>query len=147
MPPDDGIVTPIAPSDEDPEPELVGELDRIRHRLPTWKPGQVSDPVQRVRNYLFVAVVPDLFQVPIERFVPHLVFEQLQATIPKDDLVKILYWIAVHPAEGDDKALDDLHVLGLGNGPSETDEVRARTSDLRGEAARQTDGEDQGEAP
>ena len=127
VPPDDGIVTPIAPSDEDPEPELVGELDRIRQRLPTWKPGHVSDPVQRVRNYLFVAVVPDLFQVPIERFVPHLVFEHLQTTMPKDDLVRILYWIAVHPEEGEDSALDELHSVGLGNGPSDTDEVSTRT--------------------
>ena len=127
VPPDDGIVTPIAPSDEDPEPELVGELDRIRQRLPTWKPGHVSDPVQRVRNYLFVAVVPDLFQVPIERFVPHLVFEHLQTTMPKDDLVRILYWIAVHPDEGEDSALDELHSVGLGNGPSDTDEVSTRT--------------------
>ena len=128
LPPDDGIVTPIAPSDEDPEAELVGELDRIRQRLPTWKPGQVSDLVQRVRNYLYVAVVPDLFQIPIERFVPHLVFEHLQATMPKDDLVKILYWIALHPDEGDDTALDELHSVGLGNGPSDTDEVSSRTS-------------------
>ena len=126
LPPDDGIVTPIAPSDEDPEPELVAELERIRQRLPTWKPGQVSDPVQRVRNYLFVAVVPDLFQVPIERFVPHLVFEHLQTTMPKDDLVKILYWIAVHPDDGDDSALDELNSVGLGNGPSDTDEVSTR---------------------
>jgi hypothetical protein len=128
LPPDDGVVTPIAPADEDPEPALVPELDRIRHRLSAWKPGHVTDQVQRVRNYLFVAVVPDLFQIPIERFVPHLVFEHLEATVSKDDLVRILYWIALHPDEGNDLALDELHSVGLGNGPSDTDEVGARTS-------------------
>ena len=128
LPPDDGVVTPIAPPDEDPEPELVAELDVIRNRLPAWKPGLVDDPVQRVRNHLFVAIVPDLFQLPIERFVPHIVFDRLQETIPKADLIKILYWIATHPAEGDDKALDDLHSLGLGNGPNEPEEVRDRTA-------------------
>ena len=128
VPPDDGVVTPIAPPDEPPEPELIAELDLIRNRLPAWKPGLVGDPVQRVRNHLFVAVVPDLFQLPIERFVPHIVFDQLQAIIPKADLVRILYWIALHPAEGDDKALDDLHSLGLGNGPNEPEEVRDRTA-------------------
>ena len=127
LPPDDGIVTPIAPLDEDPEPELVAELDRIRHRLPSWKPGQVTDPVQRVRNYLFVVIVPDIFQMPIERFVPHIVFEHLQTTMPKNDLVKILYWIALHPDEGNDSALDELHSVGLSNGPSDKDEVRTRT--------------------
>ena len=84
VPPDDGVVTPIAPPDEQPEPELVAELDLIRNRLPVWKPGLVGDPVQRVRNHLFVAIVPDLFQLPIERFVPHIVFDRLQETIPKD---------------------------------------------------------------
>ena len=127
LPPDDGVVTPIAHRDEEPEPEIVGELDLIRKRLPQWKPGQVADPVQRVRNHLYVAIVPDLFQMPTERFVPHIVFERLESTIPRDDLIKILYWIAVHPAEGDDKALDDLQSLGFGNGPSEVDEVRVRT--------------------
>jgi hypothetical protein len=120
-------VTPIAHRDDEPEPEIVGELDRMQRALPQWKPGLVTDPIQRVRNHLFVAVVPDLFQMPTERFVPHIVFERLQDTIPKEDLIKILYWIAVHPGEGDDKALDELHSLGLGNGPSEVDEVRVRT--------------------
>jgi hypothetical protein len=127
LPPDDGVVTPIAQRDEDPEPEIVGELDRIQRALPQWKPGLVTDPVQRVRNHLFVAIVPDLFQVPTERFVPHIVFDRLEAIMARDDLIKILYWIAVHPDEGDDKALDDLHSLGFGNGPSEVDEVRVRT--------------------
>ena len=127
LPPDDGVVTPIAPADEDPEPEIAGELERIRVRLPSWKPGQVQDPVQRVRNYLFVAIVPDIYQMPIERFVPHLVFWHLQTTIPKDDLIKIVYWIARHPGQGDDSALDELQTFGLGNGPSDTGEVRTRT--------------------
>ena len=107
----------------------------------------MSDPVQRVRNHLFVAVVPDLFQMPIERFVPHIVFDRLQETIPKDDLIKILYWIAVHPAEGDDKALDDLHSLGLGNGPSETEEVRDRTGIYAVKLLGRLMGKIQGEAP
>jgi ABC-2 type transport system permease protein len=127
LPPDDGVVTPIAPPDEEPEAEIVDELERIRLRLPTWKPGQVRDPVQRVRNYLFVAIVPDIYQMPIERFVPHLVFSHLQATTAEDDLVKIVYWIARHPAEGDDAALDELHAFGLGNGPSDANEVHDRT--------------------
>jgi hypothetical protein len=127
LPPDDGVVTPMAHRDEEPGPEIVADLDLIRTRLPKWKPGLVTDPIQRVRNVLFVAVAPDLFQMPTERFVPHIVLERLQATIAKDDLIKMLYWIAQYPLEGDDSALDDLHSLGLGNGPSDVDEVRLRT--------------------
>ncbi len=127
LPPDDGVVTPVARRDEEPEAEIVADLDLIRTRLPQWKPGLVADPIQRVRNHLFVAIAPDLFQMPTERFVPHIVFDRLQTTISKDDLIKMLYWIALHPREGDDRALDDLHSLGLGNGPSDVDEVRIRT--------------------
>jgi ABC-type transport system involved in cytochrome c biogenesis permease component len=147
LPPDDGVVTPIAHRDEGPEPEIVGELDLVRKGLPQWKPGQVSDPVQRVRNHLYVAIVPDLFQMPTERFVPHIVFERLESTIPRDDLIKILYWIAVHPAEGDDKALDDLHSLGFGNGPSDADEVRIRTGIYAAKLLGRLIGKIQGERP
>jgi hypothetical protein len=59
--------------------------------------------------------------------VPHLVFAHLREVVPKDDLVKILYWIALHPGDGDDSALDEMHTFGLGNGPSDKDEVRMRT--------------------
>ncbi|MSO51710.1 MAG: ABC transporter permease [Acidobacteria bacterium] len=128
LPPDDGVVTPIALPEEAPGPETVIELELIRSRLPQWKPGLVTDPFQRVRNHLFVAIVPDLFQMPTERFVPHIVFDRLKAVIPKDDLIKILYWIALHPDEGDDTALDELHPFGFGNGPSDVDDVRDRTS-------------------
>jgi hypothetical protein len=137
----------MARSDEDPEPEIVGELDRIYRQLPQWKPGLVTDPIQRVRNHLFVAVVPDLFQIPIERFVPQIVFDRLQETVPKEDLIRILYWIAVHPDEGDDKALDDLHTLGLGNGPSETDEVRQRVGIYAVKMLGRLMGKIKGEAP
>jgi hypothetical protein len=62
----------------------------------------------------------------IERYVPLIVYDQIEQEIPKDDLIKILYWIAIHPYEGDDKAVDELRSLGLGNGPSDIEEVRNR---------------------
>jgi hypothetical protein len=85
--------------------------------------------------------------MPTERFVPHIVFERLESTIPRDDLIKILYWIAVHPAEGDDKALDDLHSLGFGNGPSDADEVRIRTGIYAAKLLGRLIGKIQGERP
>ena len=69
----------------------------------------------------------DPFQVPLERYVPHVVFERLQADIPKDDLIKVLYWVATHPNGGDDSAVDDLRSAGLKvNGPSDMDQTRER---------------------
>jgi len=129
LPPDSGVVTPIAPLDEEPDETTAAQLDKMRVALPDWKPGKVSDPVQRVRNYLYVAAVPDVFQMQdLERFIPHVVFEQIQEDIPKDDLIKILYWIAVHPFDGDDKAVDELRPLGLFNGPADMEQTRGRLS-------------------
>ena len=128
VPPDSGVVTPIAADDEMPDDDTAAEIEELRAALPEWKPGKVEDPVQRVRNLLYVAAVPDIFQMPMERFVAAVVFERLQADIPKDDLIKILYWIAVHPEGGTDSAVDELRPLGLGNGPGDVGELRNRAA-------------------
>jgi hypothetical protein len=89
----------------------------------------VPDPVQRVRNFLYVAAVPDVFQMQdLERFVPLVIYERIQEDIPKEDLIKILYWIATHPFDGDDKAVDELRPLGLFNGPADMEQTRGRSS-------------------
>jgi hypothetical protein len=129
LPPDSGVVTPIAPLDEEPDENTYAQLDKMRIALPAWKPGQVADPVQRVRNLLYVAAVPDVFQMQdLERFVPMVVYERIQQDIPKEDLIKILYWIATHPFDGDDKAVDELRPLGLFNGPADMEQTRGRLS-------------------
>ena len=80
-----------------------------RDRLPGWAPGKVEDPVQRVRNFLFVAASADLLQLAeLEPGAPLAVYDRLRADMPRDDLVKILYWIATHPDEGNDAALEQL---------------------------------------
>jgi ABC-type transport system involved in cytochrome c biogenesis permease component len=121
LPPDEGIVAPVARPDEEPDAVLEPRLERIQAALPGWAPGQVADPVQRARNLLLLAAVPDLLQMEqVERFVPRLVFARLQTVIPPRDLPKILYWIALHPGDGDDAALHQLAVFGLPDprGPS-----------------------------
>jgi ABC-2 type transport system permease protein len=127
LPPDSGIVTPIARPDDVPDETVVGQLDVMRSALPGWKPGKVEDPVQRVRNFLYVAAVTDVFQMEgFEQFVPLVVYERIQEDIPKDDLIRILYWIATHPFEGDDSAVDELRPLGLNNGPNDMETTRDR---------------------
>jgi ABC-type transport system involved in cytochrome c biogenesis permease component len=127
LPSDSGVVSPIARADEPMEPELETELEEVRTRLVTWGPARVADPVQRVRNLLYVAAVPDVFQIPLERYVPHVVFERLQGDVPKDDLIKILFWVATHPAGGDDSAVDDLRSAGIPvNGPGDMEQARER---------------------
>ena len=101
----------------------------MRGAIYDWKPGKVADPVQRVRNLLYVAAVPDVFQMAeLEKFIPLVVYERIQSEIPQEDLVKILYWIATHPFEGDDSAVDELRPLGLYNGPADMETTRDRLS-------------------
>lgn len=128
LPPDEGVVTPMSPPDEEPDPLVAKELERLRDRLLEWEPGLVEDPVQRVRNYLYVAVVPDMFQIPIERYVPWIVLDRLQEEFIREDLIKLLYWVGRRPYEGDESAIDHLRPLGLQNGPDDVDELRRRTS-------------------
>ncbi|HWB31286.1 MAG TPA: ABC transporter permease [Vicinamibacterales bacterium] len=126
LPPDNGVVTPIATSDQQPDQDVSTDLDALAAALPDWAPGKVADPVQRVRNLLYVPSVVDVFQLPSEPYVPLLVFDQIEQQIPKDDLIKILYWIAVHPDQGDDSAVSALRPFGIQNGPSDLTEVRGR---------------------
>ena len=128
LPPDEGVVTPMSPPDEDPDPLVAKDLERLRDRLVEWEPGLVEDPVQRVRNYLYVAVVPDMFQIPIERYVPWIVLDRLQEEFIREDLMKLLYWVGRRPYDGDESAIDQLRPLGLQNGPDDVDELRRRTS-------------------
>ena len=127
LPPDEGIISPVSRSDETPDPTVQPALDRIRDSLASWVPGNVADPVQRTRNLLAVAAVPDILQMEqVERFVPRLIFARLQAVIPPRDLPKILYWIAMHPDAGDDSAIRQLRELGLPQVQGPTKPVRGR---------------------
>ena len=128
LPPDSGVVTPIAREDEEPEPEVAQQLQTLHTRLPDWPPGKVQDPVQRARNLLYVAAVPDVLQTPIERFTPLEIYDYLQQAIPKPQLIQALFWIALHPMDGDDSAIEQLPALGMNYPPSDVDETRNRAA-------------------
>lgn len=107
LPPDRGLVAPIAA--EEPDAAVAERIARLSVGLVDWAPAAAPDPVQRVRNLLYVAAVPDLLQMdPFERFVPLLVLEELRKRLPADDLPRLLYWVAMHPQDGDDRALAGL---------------------------------------
>ncbi len=82
LPSDQGIIAPIATVNEAPDPMVADQLDQIRAALSDWAPGKAADPVQRARNLLYVAAVPDVLQMEqLERFLPVLVYERLRADI------------------------------------------------------------------
>ncbi len=127
LPPDSGVVAPIAGVEEPPDAEVIKELVLLRRGLADWPPAQVADPVQRVRNYLYVAAVPDVFQIPLERHAPLLVFDRLREEFSEEDLVRLLYWVARHPSDGDAAAVGQMQSLGLGS-PSDIVQTRERVS-------------------
>jgi ABC-2 type transport system permease protein len=111
LPSDEGVVAPMAPPDEEPPDEWAKGVAIVREKLPAWRPGLDADEVQRVRNLLCVAAVPDAVQHPLERYLPRVVFDHLVATHNKTDLIKILAWIAQHPEDG--AVITDLTAVGF----------------------------------
>jgi len=124
MPPDNGVVSPIAPSDEELEDFVREQVEGVRRKLTAWPPADDGDEVQRVRNLLFVCAVPDAIQLPVERYLPRVVLQQLTDTYPKDKLVKILTWIVQHPEEG--TVIDDISDLGIPGAAGDPSLIRER---------------------
>ena len=128
LPPDGGVVAPIVRLDVEPDPTGEEELDILRNALPEWAPGLVTDPVQRVRNILYVAAVPDVLEMEsVEGFIPAIIYARLLDTVPREDLIKILFWIGIHPTDGDDSAAGQLQSLGLPEYRGSASEARSRT--------------------
>jgi hypothetical protein len=122
LPPDHGVVTPISV-----EYRRREDVECIREALSAWPPAADDDVVQRARNILLVAAVPDVLQRDLEHDVPHVVFDHLQKQIPKDQLVKVLYWIATHPSDGHLDALADIGTACLDlQPPDDEDQIRER---------------------
>jgi ABC-2 type transport system permease protein len=129
LPPDGGVVSPIARLDLDPPPEIQDQLNALTAALPDWPPATVEDPVQRVRNLMYVAAVPDVLETEIlESYIPLVVFDRLKQDIPENDLIRILFWVAVHPSGGDDSAARQVEDLGLGKAPADLEAVRDRVT-------------------
>ena len=129
LPYDQGLEAPVAALDEPVYPDIEETIRCIVYDLEVWPPAWTGDPVQRARNVLFVAAVPDMYQMSgIERWVPHAVFEHLANAHPEDELIKVLYWIAANPYEGDVSAASRLTdmCLRLG-GPDDTVMLQQRT--------------------
>lgn len=124
VPPDQGIVAPFAGPDEEPYDYLLEQVKGVRDKLPAWGPGAEADDVQAVRNLLCVAGVPDAIQMPVERFLPPVVFERLQDAYPKEDLVKLLTYIVQHPEDG--LVLDNISDLGIEGSAGDLGVVRER---------------------
>ena len=129
LPYDQGLEAPVAALDEPVYPDIEDTIQCVLDDLEVWPSAWTADPVQRARNVLFVAAVPDMYQMSgIERWVPHAVFQHLANAHPEDELIKVLYWIAANPYEGEVFAASQLTdmCLRLG-GPDDTAMLQQRT--------------------
>lgn len=111
VPPDHGIVAPFAPPDELPEDFMKEQVDGVREKIATWPPGSEGDELRCIRNLLYIAAVPDAIQLPVERYMPRVVYEHLLDTYPRETLIKVLTYIVQNPEAG--MVIDDLSDLGV----------------------------------
>lgn len=130
LPPDEGVVAPVADPDEEIPLDVRPWITEIERRLPNWEPAHESDRVQRVRNILYIASVPDSLQIsPLENYIPLAVFSYLNDMAPKEELIQLLAWIALHPGDGDLVAVSQVsQVVGFDVSEPDSDTVRERTS-------------------
>jgi ABC-2 type transport system permease protein len=127
LPKDDGVIAPIAAPGDVPDDETAAQLDRVYAALSAWQPGRERDPLQRVRNLLYIAALADIYRMdPLERFLPYAVFDQIQRAVPTDDLPKVLYFIALHPNDGDDSASRRMAAFHLPDAPRDAQALRNR---------------------
>jgi ABC-2 type transport system permease protein len=128
LPPDAGIVTPIAGPADVPDADTASQIAEIEGSLATWAPGHVDDPVQRVRNLLAILATPDVLQQPFERYLPAVIFGHLQKTMAERQLVQVLYWIAMHPDGGTQPSAEELEAVGLPAAGADPLETRNRAA-------------------
>lgn len=111
VPPDHGIVSPMSAPDEEAEDFMKDQVQSVRSKIASWPPGTDGDDLRCIRNLLYVAAVPDAIQMPVERYLPRVVYQHLLDTYPKDKLTKVLTYIVLHPEEG--MVVDDISDLGV----------------------------------
>jgi len=125
--PDTGDVTPLA-HDLDAangDDDRKKRLDDFTDKISDWAPGKVDDPVQMTRSLISVAAAADIAQDPNEAEIPFVIFQILKGGMPKEQLIKVLTYLILHPDGG--TVVTTAPELGLENGGPE-DEIRARTT-------------------
>lgn len=100
LPPDDGVVAPIARGLDSLPPASRQRVAGIRAHLDTWPPAHEGDLVQRVRNLLSAAAVFDVLEDPDEGAVGYIILEYIRQEAPAGDLKQILAYIIENPDGG-----------------------------------------------
>jgi ABC-2 type transport system permease protein len=125
--PDTSDVTPLAQNldNANSDDDRKKKLDDFTDKISDWASGKVEDPVQRARSLLSVAAAADVAQDQNEAEIPFIIFQILKGDMPREQLIKVLTCIILHPDEG--TVVTTAPELDLPNGGPE-DEIRARTA-------------------
>jgi ABC-type polysaccharide/polyol phosphate export permease len=125
-PPDDGTITPVAPSASDlPVVEDRARMAKFRQDLDAWPPAHVGDDAARVRAILSAAAIADFTQDPLEGPIARAAFDRLRGDFDQDELKRLLTYIIDHPSDG--TVLTSAPAVGLA-GPVAEDTVRERVT-------------------
>lgn len=100
LPPDDGIVTPLARPLVLLQSTDRARLDDLRKQLDGWSPGHLPDWAQSIRNLLCVAAAADVAEDRDEAAIARLVLDYLYQHYRQDRLQQALAWVALNPAGG-----------------------------------------------
>lgn len=107
-----GSIAPIATTA--PDAATASALARVARQLERWPAAGEADLMQRARNLLLIAAVPDLYDSePLQSQLPGLVEAALRARLPAERRAAILAAIAADPAAGSVAARETLPMLGL----------------------------------
>jgi hypothetical protein len=97
-----------------PDAATTSAVARVQRQIEKWPAAAEADLMQRARNLLLIAAVPDLYDSePLQSHLPGLVAAELKVRIPAANRAAILIAIALHPEQGSVSAREDLPALGL----------------------------------
>ncbi len=111
LPPDDGIVAPVATSPAVATTTGQARIRSIADTLARWPPAREGTLEQRARNLLVVCASADLAEDENEGDIALIVFDRLRTLAPAPELARVLAWIVLHPTEGTADA--DLSPFGI----------------------------------
>lgn len=109
LPGDGDLVTRLAPPLD--RPFASARLESIAARLTAVAAAAGANTGEAVRHLVCVATVADLAQDPQEGEIARLVFEQLRASCPEDELRRALAWVVLCPDDG--TVLTSVSAIGL----------------------------------
>ena len=122
---DTGAVTPVVASLDGLDDDAKKRVDEFKDKLGDWKPADEENTGQKVRNLLSVAAIADLVQDEQEAAFPYVIFEQLKADVPQQELEKVLTWMILNP--GDGTVFTKVPELGI-DGEATEESVRERVT-------------------